>query len=102
MKKTCFELEYEETIIDNLLELVKFMDTIVSIINFNNQFANLFSIQNSWIDMNAKDLDSFQVNYHKLSELYSKSKNYFKITNIHRPFNLDFEGYFFKLKYLNI
>ena len=29
LKKTCFELEYEEAMIDNLLELVKFMDAIV-------------------------------------------------------------------------
>ena len=29
LKKQCFELEYEESIIDNLLEIVDFMDKIV-------------------------------------------------------------------------
>jgi len=74
LKKTCFELEYEEAMIDNLLELVKFMDAI-----------------NSWIDTNATDLQVFQKNYNKLFELCSRAKNFLKISHIHKPHDTDFE-----------
>lgn len=30
LKKTCFDLEYEEEIVDNFLELVEIMDLIVT------------------------------------------------------------------------
>lgn len=74
LKKQCFELEYEESIIDNLLEIVDFMDKI-----------------NEWIQINLNELQTFQANYQSLAEICSKAKNYLKIANIHKPENIDFE-----------
>jgi len=74
LKKQCSEIEYEESIIDSLLELVEFIDAI-----------------NKWIDTNFDELCKFEANYQSLAEICGKAKNFLKITNIHRPQNFDFE-----------
>ncbi|CAF0845174.1 unnamed protein product [Brachionus calyciflorus] len=65
LKKSCSELEFEEKFVDNLLELVKFMD-----------------IFNDWILKNSESLNEFKNNYKKLAEMCSKAKDYIELVNI--------------------
>lgn len=74
LKQQVFDMENEDKVLDELIDLVDFMDKI-----------------NLWIDGNWKELEKFQGNYQKLAEICSKAKNYLKISNIHRPKNVDFE-----------
>lgn len=74
LQKICNELEYEEKIIDDLSELVDFIN-----------------ILNEWIDENHDELKNFEANYSRFSELCSKARSYLSIANIHIPQGLDFE-----------
>lgn len=65
LKKNCSELEFEEKFVDNLLELVKFMD-----------------IFNDWIVKNSDNLNEFRKNYQKLAIMCSKAKDYLDLVNI--------------------
>ncbi|RNA39114.1 hypothetical protein BpHYR1_040935 [Brachionus plicatilis] len=65
LKKNCSELELEEKFVDNLLEMVQFMD------NFNE-----------WIVKNRENLNDFKDEYCKLAEKCSKAKDYLDLVNI--------------------
>ena len=95
LKKNCSELEYEEKLIDNLIELVKFIDSFVSwarnLIIYSRELRD-FVAKNAWMDQNEHNFNKFQSFYNHFSDICGKTKQYLPIKNIHVPENIDFEG----------
>ena len=90
LRKQCYELEREEKLIDDLLEMMQFMENFVKNTISDYEYKKQFNVfyfyaQIRWMNANFESLNKFRTSYTELADMCSKAKDYLTLANIIMP-----------------